>query len=1052
MVPPFVNPCDYGEAEPCGVNPSFSYTRYPCDFDDPRPADTRGLPLTTDNITPVKGEVVNRQRESILAIESELGIQPSGTFTTVRARLDSFEGVLCAIWDNLGGVGSLTNISLNGTTIVTGVRDINFTGTGVSVVDGGSNRADISISGGTIEQYICNVTGYMPVHVALNVTVPGQQIFTLPDVPYNELVVLFVSGIKQEIGDYIISSNQLEWLGEELILGDIVEVFYTVYNGQGDGYEPVHVAIPVDSDDQTIFTLDESPWGDLALLFIEGVKQEIGDYTVSGDTVTWLSSVPLVSGDVIELLYFRLISGNDCGTSSTLNILDEGIVVETNVENIDFQGLGVSAVGDGLGTVTVTVNGTGSSTIMHQEVFTATIGQTNFVLSFAPISQQATELFINGMSQTIVTDYTLSGSTVTYSGSIGLVGGEEVVVKYFEDLSVTTNPGLPIVLSTDNSTGGNNINFGNSTRGVNVLDPVNAQDIATKNYVDSIGFQSLSEVLAVGNSADGYDINLGLTSRIINVLDPVNPQDVATKNYVDSISLPTLSEVLAISNLADGYDIDLGLASRVINVLDPINAQDVATKNYVDSIGLSTVLSIDNSSDGYSILMTGNSSVQSQDVSGVTESLTIRTGDSVTADVGLLTLRGGNTLGNATAGSVAISGGNAPIGELNSIGGSVGLTGGIGGLIGGNVYITAGSSNTSTVGSIGGSVVIHAGDGETAGSIIADINGELSPTDGYFAVLNNNGTGLLIGNNAIETAQHNYALIWDQDGYNKYIPFPTLPGYLGVDVYVNSLSDLPTPSGNIITLNPNTVYGINGSINIGSNVLVASTGTKIVGGGGTSTNSAIISTSASPVLTIAALGITVQGLEIQNLSGGPSINITTGSDNYSIIDTKVITSNIAGAPIWINNPGMGQIIDSVIYVPQYGFGILVGDDLTSLLVKNTKFKGVGTGTGVYLNSAISTSTVSQLSIDGCKFEDLEISISQNSNIVINGNLAVINCFGTNISAFLNIDIGAAVQSSVVSNNSIWNCPLFNIGLIPGGNHVFRGNLVQGIAQTESPIV
>jgi lysophospholipase L1-like esterase len=102
MVLPYVNPD--------GVNPSFVYTRYPCDFDDPRPTDTRGLPVTVDNKTPVKAEVVNRQRESILAIEAELGIQPSGTFTTVRARLDALDSL---IWESDGYVEGPSSSTYN---------------------------------------------------------------------------------------------------------------------------------------------------------------------------------------------------------------------------------------------------------------------------------------------------------------------------------------------------------------------------------------------------------------------------------------------------------------------------------------------------------------------------------------------------------------------------------------------------------------------------------------------------------------------------------------------------------------------------------------------------------------------------------------------------------------------------------------------------------------------------------------------------------------------------------------------------------------------------
>lgn len=1144
MVLPFVNPCDYGDPEPCGVNPSFVYTRYPCDFDDPRPTDTRGLPVTVDNRTPVRAEVVNRQRESILAVEAELGIQPSGIFTTVRARLDALEGVLCNIWENIQNKGSPVNVSFNGSTIVVGVQDINFTGTGVEVVDAGGHQANIQITGGPItQQFICNVDGYMPVHAALNVTSIGQQLFTLPNVPYKDLLLLFIGGIKQEIGDYIVSSNQLEWLGVELDTEDVVEVFFTVYGGQGDGYEPIHEALPVDVLGQTVFYLDQDPWNDLVLLFISGIKQEISNYTVNGNVITWIGTTSLVLSDVVEVLYFKRVPGENCGSGSILSIANESIIVENNVDVIDFQGSGITATGDGNGRVTVTVAGT--TTIMHQEVFTSSLSQTSFNISYTPVSQQATELFIDGVSQTIGTDYIVSGTTVTYLGTPTLIGGEEVVVKYFEDLSVTTNPELSDVLLTNNLTGGFNINFGNTTTCINVLDPVSNQDVATKVYVDNtINSKNLADTLGVGNSADGYNIDLVLSSRVINVLNPVNSQDVATKNYVDTLT---------------------------------------------STFGLSTVLAINNDSDGYDILMSGNSSIHSPDASGLTQTLTIRTGDSTTSNTGLLTLRGGNTLGNAQGGGVAIYGGNAPIGQLTSVGGAVNLTGGIGGLTGGSITLTGGGANTSTVGSNGGTITVTAGTGYnnghlylrtaagtrpgniqievgtanvvggTAGTIIlasgdatatsiaggsltlragdsssgnggstiirggnsstsgtagdltlqsgtgnlsnptsvagnvningssaglkggdllltggtANIatagskggsiimrpgNGDLSGSvtvdidnlaDGYFGVIDNVGTGLYIGTEAITTASHNYALVWDQDGYNKYVPFPTPGGYLGVDVFVNSVSDFPPPFGGYITLAPNTVYGIDRAVNIGTNIIIASNGSKIIGGG-TSTTSAIISTSTFQVLSIGVNNVTIDGLMIQNLGTGPAVLIA--ADNYSVLNSKFVTSG--NAAVVISNPGLGQINDSFIHVPQNGSGILVNQNTTSFLVKNTKFKGVGIGYGIAINidSVVGTSTVSQVVVDGCNFEDLGTSIYQANDMIVDGNLAAIGCSGTNINTFIRTEVGSVTQAAAIVNNIIWNCSLFSVGLVPSGNHVFRGNLMHGIAQVESPII
>lgn len=61
-------------------------TKYPAQIDN-----SITLPTVADNISSVSGETVNRLRNAILAIESELGVKPSGVYTTVRSRLDNLD-------------------------------------------------------------------------------------------------------------------------------------------------------------------------------------------------------------------------------------------------------------------------------------------------------------------------------------------------------------------------------------------------------------------------------------------------------------------------------------------------------------------------------------------------------------------------------------------------------------------------------------------------------------------------------------------------------------------------------------------------------------------------------------------------------------------------------------------------------------------------------------------------------------------------------------------------------------------------------------------------
>ena len=70
----------------------------------------------------------------------------------------------------------------------------------------------------------------------------------------------------------------------------------------------------------------------------------------------------------------------------------------------------------------------------------------------------------------------------------------------------------------------------------NILN-VNDIDLTTINgaaYPPPVAASDLDATLTVGNSAGTNDIDMN-SNKIVNTLDPVNLQDVATKNYIDSI-------------------------------------------------------------------------------------------------------------------------------------------------------------------------------------------------------------------------------------------------------------------------------------------------------------------------------------------------------------------------------------------------------------------------------------------------------------------------------------------------------------------------------------
>jgi hypothetical protein len=49
------------------------------------------LPYVVDNVTPISGDLINNLRDAVVAMETELGVKPSGIYTNVRSRINALE-------------------------------------------------------------------------------------------------------------------------------------------------------------------------------------------------------------------------------------------------------------------------------------------------------------------------------------------------------------------------------------------------------------------------------------------------------------------------------------------------------------------------------------------------------------------------------------------------------------------------------------------------------------------------------------------------------------------------------------------------------------------------------------------------------------------------------------------------------------------------------------------------------------------------------------------------------------------------------------------------
>lgn len=184
------------------------FTKYPNKIDT-----TTELPKSTDNVTPVKAEVVNRQRDALLAIESELGIKPSGTHSTVRARLDAIVAS--------SGAGGAISVAQNVSVIESQATTLTF-------------RGAVSITAGAPHQAIIDIPLSEQKHEKLTVATNGQASFSLAKAPLqSNATVMYVNGLKQTYGsDYTVSGSTASYGGLSLTTSDTVEFWY-IYHDAG---------------------------------------------------------------------------------------------------------------------------------------------------------------------------------------------------------------------------------------------------------------------------------------------------------------------------------------------------------------------------------------------------------------------------------------------------------------------------------------------------------------------------------------------------------------------------------------------------------------------------------------------------------------------------------------------------------------------------------------------------------------------------------------------------------------------------------------------------
>ena len=155
-----------------------------------------------------------------------------------------------------------------------------------------------------------------------------------------------------------------------------------------------------------------------------------------------------------------------------------------------------------------------------------------------------------------------------------------VSLTYINNDYIRSDGGTPL-------SGSINMN-GNSL--YNVSDPVNPQDVATKEYAD---MTNKAFVLFEGKYLAVGDLSMG-GRRLNNVGIPIENHQASNKFYVDTVVETATAGDKALRKIQDGIfastgDIDMN-GNSITGLPNPIDRDAAANKNYVDNGGAITKL------------------------------------------------------------------------------------------------------------------------------------------------------------------------------------------------------------------------------------------------------------------------------------------------------------------------------------------------------------------------------------------------------------------------------------------------------------------------------